>query len=294
MKLGLLTRNPDAWCSLQIRKAMKKRGIEPVCFWFKDLEARVRGGATKVRLTNGLNPVKEVSALIVRPIGRGSLDETIFRLNVLHRMEKDGLLVVNPPSAIEKAVDKYYALTLLEEKNIPVPRTVVTENPDAALEAFQELGGDVVVKPVFGSRGMGVTRVSDLEVARRIFNALVYMRNVLYIQEFIPHGRRDYRAFVVGEKVVAAMLRKGKGWKTNVSQGASPIAIGLSKKMEALAVKSVKALGCQIGGVDIIESSRRHIVNEVNSQPGFRGLQSVSKSDIAQSIVDYVALEAKK
>lgn len=287
MKLGLLTRNPEAWCSTQIARAIRARGIDPVCFGFSDILTRV-AYKPEVEIKDETHVSDNIAAIIVRPIGRGSLDEIIFRLDLLHRLERHGTLVVNPSSAIEKAVDKYYALTLLEEKGIKVPRTVVTESPRRALKAFKELGGDVVVKPIFGSRGMGITRVSDAEVASRIFRSLAFQHNVLYIQEFIPHGTRDIRAFVVGDRIVAAMYRVAEGWKTNVSQGAKAIAFKPTAELEELAVKASRTIGCEISGVDIMEGPTGYLINEINSQPGFRGLQSTTKVDIAGAMVDHV------
>lgn len=292
MKIGILTRNPDAWCSAQLRAAVKRKGHEPISFFFTELSAKVRGKPKVV--VAGHDVGKELSALIVRPIGRGSLDEVIFRLDVLHRLERSGLPITNPPASIEKAVDKYRALFLLEEEGIPTPRTVATESPRRALEAFEELGGDVVIKPIFGSRGMGVTRVSDVEVARRIFHNLNYNRNVLYIQEFIPHGTKDVRAFVVDGRVIAAMERVADSWKTNVSQGARPVPIEPSRELEEMAVKAAETIGCKVAGVDIIEGPNGLLVNELNSQPGFRGLQSVTKVNIAEKIVEYVIERARR
>ena len=287
MKLGLLTRNPEAWCSRHLRKAMEIRGIEPVCFRFSELIATI-SMEPAIRLTNGLDLVKEVPLILVRPIGRGSLDEIIFQLDILHRLERLGTVIINQPSAIEKAVDKYYALTLLEEEGIAVPRTIVCEDPREALEAFDELGGDVVVKPVFGSRGLGITRLTDREVASRIFRSLAFLHNVLYLQEFIAHGTRDIRAFVVGDQVVASMFRVAKGWKTNVSQGATAVPLSPSEQVKELAVRASKVLGCEIAGVDILEGPKGLLINEINSQPGFRGLQSTTESNVAGEIVDYL------
>ena len=287
MKLGLLTRNQEAWCSTQLVKAMIKKNVQPVCFQFHDLIARI-ACKPEVSLKNKQNILDELGAIIVRPIGRGSLDEIIFRLDLLHRLERLGLPIINPPSAIEKAVDKYHALTLLEEKGIPVPRTIVAEDPRLALEAFDELGGDVVIKPIFGSRGIGITRVTDREVAGRVLRTLAFNHHVLYLQEFISHGNQDIRAFIIGDTVVAAMYRVGKSWKTNVSQGAEAIALKASSEVEALAVKAAKAIGCEVAGVDILEGDGKLVINEINSQPGFRGLQSTTKVDLAARIVDYM------
>ncbi|MEE9585480.1 MAG: RimK family alpha-L-glutamate ligase [Nitrososphaerales archaeon] len=292
-KIGLLTRNRDAWPSTQLRRALVEHSVEPICFTFSDLTVNL-GSSREVVIQGDVDALKDLKAVIVRPLGRGSLDEIIFRLDVLHRLERGGLFIVNPPSSIEKAVDKYYALSLLSEHGIDVPKTVVTENPDAALDGFRDLGRDVVIKPLFGSQGFGVTRVSDLEVARRIYNTLTYAHHVLYSQEFIHHGRRDIRCLVVGGRVVAAMSRRARGWKTNVSQGAKPVSIDIPREVEELAIRSAEILGCKVAGVDLLESADGYFVNEVNSQPGFRGLQSVSKVDIASEIVSYLLAELKR
>ena len=110
---------------------MKKRNITPLCFSFPQLVGRVKyAPEASVGETDLL---RDLSALITRPIGRGSLEEIIFRMDLLYRLERLGMLVINPPSSIERSVDKYYALTLLEEHGLPIPRTAVTENPKEAL-----------------------------------------------------------------------------------------------------------------------------------------------------------------
>jgi RimK family alpha-L-glutamate ligase len=266
---------------------MEARQIQPLCFSFSDLYARV-AFKPEITIHGAADAIRELDAVIVRPIGRGSLDEVIFRLDALHRMERQGLPVINPPSAIEKAVDKYRALTLLEENGIQVPRTVATENDRLAVEASRELGGDVVMKPIFGSRGMGITRVSDEEIVGRISRTLVFQHHVLYLQEFIPHGTRDIRAFVVGDDVVAAMHRVGTTWKTNVSQGADAVPLTPTPEVEDLALSAAQTLGCEVAGVDILEGPDGYMVNEINSQPGFRGLQSTTQIDVAGAIVDHV------
>jgi RimK family alpha-L-glutamate ligase len=268
-------------------EAIKLKGFDPISLRFRDLIARV-ACEPKVTSNDNLDILDSMKAIIVRPIGRGSVDEIFFRLDVLHRMERDGVIIINSPSAIEKAVDKYYALTILEENGIPIPRTIVAEDPKNALKAFYELGGDIVVKPIFGSRGIGVTRVSDAEVANRIFRSLAFMHHVLYLQEFIPHGSKDIRAFVVGDRVVAAMNRIANGWKTNVSQGAKSEGINLNNELEDLAVKATVSLGCDIAGVDIMKGENNYFINEINSQPGFKALQSTTKIDVAKSIIDHV------
>ncbi len=286
MKIGIITRNENGWCTTQLRKAMEKRGITPFCFSFSQLVARV--SATPATTVDEADITKELNALIMRPIGRGSLEEIIFRMDLLHRLQRLGMVIVNPPLAIERAVDKFHTVALLEENGLPVPRTVATESAEEALKAFFELGGDVVVKPIFGSRGIGSTRISDAEVATRVFRTLSFHHMVLYVQEFVRHGVSDIRAFVVGDRVVAAMRRVAEGWKTNVSLGAKPASLKLDASLERLAVKASRVIDCKVAGVDILESECGPVVVELNSQPGWRGLQSVTEFNIADEIVGFV------
>jgi RimK family alpha-L-glutamate ligase len=215
-------------------------------------------------------------------------------MDMLYKLERQGFYMVNPPTAIEHCVDKYDILAILEDQGVPVPRTLATESVNEALKAFNELGGDIVVKPIFGSRGQGATRVVDLDIADTIFKAITFHHGVIYMQEFVPHGYSDIRAFVIGNRVVASMRRVAKGWKTNYSQGAKPAPAEISKEFEELAIKSAKAVGCKIAGVDILEGPNGPRIVDVNSQPGWKGLQMVTKVNIAEEIVNFMLSEIKK
>jgi RimK family alpha-L-glutamate ligase len=292
LKIGIVTRNRDSWCSTQLREALNKHSVSHACFTFSQLIANV-GYKPDVKLRKLIIP-EDLDGLIVRPIGRGSLEELVFRMDVLYRLQRLGFYVINPPEAIEHCVDKYDILAILEENGVAVPRTAVTENVEEALKAFDELGGDVVVKPIFGSRGVGLTRVNDREVASTIFRAITFHHGVIYIQQFVQHGFSDIRAFVIGDHVAAAMRRVGDTWKTNYSQGARPQPVTLDKRLEETAIKSAKLVECKIAGVDILETSAGPVVVDVNSQPGWRGLQSVAKNSIADEIVCFVLSELRK
>ncbi|MEM2081852.1 MAG: RimK family alpha-L-glutamate ligase [Candidatus Bathyarchaeia archaeon] len=292
MKIGIATRNMEAWSSTQLREALTRRGIAYECFTFPKLVAQL--GQKPYFRVNGLNLLEDLDALIIRPIGRGSLEEIVFRMDMLYKLERHGFLVINPAEAIEHCVDKYDILAILEDNGIPVPRTVVTESVNEALKAFNELGGDVVVKPLFGSRGIGATRVVDAEVANTVFKAITFHHGVIYIQEFVPHGTSDIRAFIIGGRVVAAMRRVAENWKTNYSQGARPAPITLDPALEELAAKAANAIGCKIAGIDILEGPDGPKICDVNSQPGWKGLQMVTKVNIADEIVNYVLSELKR
>ncbi|UCE29842.1 MAG: RimK family alpha-L-glutamate ligase [Candidatus Bathyarchaeota archaeon] len=286
MKMGIFTKNENAWSTIQLRNALEKQNITSVCLSFPKIVARIKHKPEAS--IDEVDIIKTLSALIVRPIGHGSLEEIIFRMDFLHHLKRLGMLIVNPPLSIERSVDKYHTLALLEEHGLPVPGTAITENPHEALKCFKELGEDVVVKPLFGSRGVGATRVSDPEIATRVFKAIAFCHSVIYLQKFIPHGNTDIRALVLDDHVVASMRRVADNWKTNVSLGAKPVALKLDKETENLAVEAAKVIGCGIAGVDILEGPKGLLIAELNSQPGWRGLQSVTAINIADEIIQYV------
>jgi len=297
LKIAIATRNMEAWSSTQVREALTKRGIPYVCFTFPKLVAQLgHKPYFKVKDVNNqeIDLLKDVDALIIRPIGRGSLEELVFRMDMLYKLEREGFYIINPAEAIEHCVDKYDILSILEDSGIPIPRTFATESANEAVKAFHELGGNVVVKPIFGSRGIGATRVTDPEIALTVFKAITFQHGVIYLQEFVDHGTTDIRAFVIGDRVVAAMRRVATGWKTNYSQGARPAPTKLSKEFEALAVKASNAVGCKISGVDILEGPDGPKICDVNSQPGWKGLQVVTKVNIAEEIVNFMLSELKK
>jgi RimK family alpha-L-glutamate ligase len=222
-------------------------------------------------------------AVIVRGIPRGSLEQVIFRVDVLHALVERGVTCVNGPRAIERTVDKFLASALLARAGVPTPRTIACERREDALEAFDELGGDVIVKPLFGSMGAGMTRVDDRDVAYRVFDALELERAVFYQQEALS-ADRDLRAFVVGGRVLAAIERVGAGWRANLARGARAQAAELSAEQERMCLAAAEALGLDYAGVDLLGD---HVL-ELNGIPGWRGLQEATGVDVAAALVAHV------
>jgi RimK family alpha-L-glutamate ligase len=227
-------------------------------------------------------------AVIVRGIPRGSLEQVIFRVDALHALQARGVRCVNDARAIERTVDKFLASALLARGGVPTPRTIACERPEDALAAFEELGGDVIVKPLFGSMGLGMTRVEDRDVAHRVFRALELERTVYYLQETLPHAGRDVRALVVGERVVAAIERIGEGWRANLARGARAEAITLSAELGELCVRAAAALGADYAGVDLLQDQ----VLEVNGIPGWSGVERATGVDVADAVVELLEARA--
>ncbi|MFX0208535.1 MAG: RimK family alpha-L-glutamate ligase [Candidatus Hodarchaeota archaeon] len=292
MRIGLLTRNENAWCTFNLKKSFNKLGVEPFCFRFKDLLVSLKD--EERFYAKGHNILEFVPSILVRPIGRGSLEEVIFQLDTLHRLKEHSMTIVNDPKTIEIAADKYYTISILKEKGIPIPETMITMNTKEAMQAYSSMREGVVLKPVFGSRGIGLTYISNKDVLERSVRTLTFLKHVLYLQQFIPHGHSDIRAFIIGDQVTAAMKRVSKGWKANVSQGATPEPLKLSSELESLSMKAAEALGCEIAGVDIIEGPSGPLVVEVNSQPGWRGIQTVTSVSISDEIAKYMITRSKK
>jgi RimK family alpha-L-glutamate ligase len=230
-------------------------------------------------------------AVIVRTMPPGSLEQVVFRMDVLHRLEAAGTRVLNPPRALEVCVDKYLASARLDASGLPTPPTVVCQDAEAAVEAFHQLGGDVVVKPLFGSEGRGMIRVSDIEIAWRTFRTLERLQAILYVQQFIRHPGWDLRVFVLGNRVLTAMRRHAKDdWRTNVAQGGRAEAIAPSTEEERLALAAAQAVGTPIAGIDLLPRPEGgYYVLEVNAVPGWRALAPATGIDVAREILQHIA-----
>lgn len=288
MKVGILGQK-GGWHTDELLAALDRRGINADCFSTTQLTARV---ADSPKLTASDTPLDEYDLLLVRMMPGGSLEQVIYRVDTLHRLASAGVRVVNSATAIERGVDKYYTSALLDDAGIPTPRTLVSERFDAALAAFDELGGDIVVKPLFGSEGRGMVRVSDADTAYRVFRALELSRYVYCLQEFVPHGCADIRAFVVGGRVIGAMLRRGEDWKTNAAQGARGEPFDVNQTVGELSVRAARAVGAEYAGVDVLPREKGgYTVIEVNTIPGWRALKAATGVDAAQEVVDHT-LEA--
>ena len=233
----------------------------------------------------------QFDAVVVRTMPPGSLEQVVFRMDVLHRLEAAGRRVLNPSRALEVCVDKYLASARLDAAGLPTPPTVVCQDAESAVAAFHQLGGDVVVKPLFGSEGRGMIRVSDVEIAWRTFRALERVQSILYVQQFIHHPGWDLRAFVLGGRVLTAMRRYAKDdWRTNVAQGGRAEPITLTAEEERLALAAAQVVGTQVAGVDLLpRPGGGYYVLEVNAVPGWRALAPTTGIDVAREIVQFLA-----
>jgi ribosomal protein S6--L-glutamate ligase len=239
----------------------------------------------------GMDLLTGFDGILVRTMPPGSLEQVIFRMDALHRLQAAGIAVLNPPAAVEACVDKYLASARLAAAGLLVPATIICQHADAAMEAFAALGNDVVVKPLFGSEGRGMMRIADADLAWRTFRTLERLQSVLYLQQFVAHPGWDMRAFILDGRVLAAMRRHANGgWRTNVAQGGTAEPVRLSAEEEALALRAAAAVGAPLAGVDLLPGPGEKIyVLEVNAVPGWRALAPVTGVDVAMEILRFLA-----
>jgi ribosomal protein S6--L-glutamate ligase len=216
-------------------------------------------------------------------------------MDLLHRVVATGLTVLNSPAALEACVDKYLATAKLAAAGLPVPRTIVCQHADAAMEAFDRLGRNVVVKPLFGSEGRGIMRVSDPELGWRAFRTLERSQAVIYLQEFVPHPGWDLRVLTLGGRVLGGMRRHARDdWRTNVAQGGRAEAVTPTADEERLALEAAAAVGADFAGVDLLPAEDGYVVLEVNAVPGWRALAPACGVDVAAAVVRHLAVESRR
>src|SRR5207244_834439 len=266
----------EGWHTRELTRALEARGHTGTIVPY---EGPVAAIGRRSRLRSRAADLDRADAVLARIIPSGSLEQIIYRVDVLHRLEDRGVRVMNSPGAIERTVDKFWTSTLLEQCGLPTPDTIVCDDAEEAFAAFRELG-DVIVKPLFGSMGLGMVRVSDEEMAFRVFKTIEQIRGVYYLQRAIEHEGRDIRVFIVGGRVLAAIERRSEGWRTNLSRGGTARPVQLPEAWTALALRAAAAVGAEYAGVDLLPAADGTVyVLEVNGIPGRPGLQAATGTD---------------
>jgi RimK family alpha-L-glutamate ligase len=304
MQVAILSQ--PGWHADQLSRALDERGHSGCVLPYEGLIARLGGtrGASNT-LTCRQTAILDADAVLARFIPSGSLEQIIYRVDALHWIEEHGVRVMNSPRAIERSVDKFYSDALLQEAGLPTPETVVCETTDEAMAAVVAMlgrrcpgdgGGDVIIKPIFGSMGHGIVRVSDPDVAFRVLRSLEQTRPVFYVQRAVDHGARDVRVFVIGGTVAGAIERRAPkdDWRTNVSRGGSAVPFELPPAWESLALRAAAAIGADYAGVDLLPSPDGTVfVLEVNGIPGWQGLQRATGVDVAGLIVEHLTARVR-
>ena len=295
MKIGVIEyRKTPSGTAKELVDAIAAKGHIPVYLKAHMLDAliSVRG----VEIYHGSEPI-DIDAALLRNFGLFmNLDTFLKRLGVLEALSMQ-VPMINNPTASFIARDKFRCLLRLHLSGLPVPETLVTENPFSAMR-FIEKRAIAVHKPIVGSLGLGSMLISNADLAFYVTRGLKNLGMPSYYQVYLDKPGYDYRIFVVGDNVIGAMKRVSSSWKTNIAQGARGVPIKESEEPEvyALALKSVKVLGLDYAGVDIAfdMKTQKHYILEVNAFPHWEGLRRATGVNPPELIVDYLINKAKK
>ncbi len=285
-RIAVLT-TPDSWYWRDLCRAAEGR-YQLDCIAFQDLQAAV-GDVRTASVGTDEHDLSSYDAVLVRTMPPGSLEQVVFRMNALAQIERLGTCVINPARSLEIAIDKYLTLARLAEYGLRVPPTLTCQSWQQAMEAFTLLGSDVVVKPVFGGEGRGITRIDDPALAQRAFKMLEQLGAVIYLQQYIPHQGCDYRLLVTGEAVLGMRRCNATDWRTNVSRGAVTEPLEVTDSLRDLALTAAHAVSCPLAGVDLLPGLNGELyVLEVNAVPGWKALARTLHVDVARVVLEQV------
>ena len=295
--------HPAGWHVRRLAETLARAGHAVAIVRWETLSATIEGRGERfgpeaidaadvvvVRgMPGGSSPGVDQAALHPGPSER--LEEVIFRMDVLGRIAARGTAVVNPPAALEAAIDKYLSLARLAAAGLPVPRTIVVQNPAEVTQAWEAFGRDCVVKPLFGSRGRDLDRFTTPDDISRWLAIQAGRGFVAYLQEYVRHPGWDARLLVVGDADFAMRRHAADGdWRTNVSRGGRPEAFAPPRLWLEVARRAATTLGAEIAGVDLAADDQgRPMILEVNAVPGWRAVEAVTAADVAGAVGDHVA-----
>lgn len=216
---------------------------------------------------------------------------------VVRQFEMMGVYSVNESVAITRSRDKLRALQLLSRKGIGLPVTGFANSPDDTDDLLSIVGGaPAVIKLLEGTQGVGVVLTETKQAATSVIEAFRGLKANILVQEFIKEaGGADIRCFVIGDKVVASMMRQGQEgeFRSNLHRGGSARLVKITPEERRTAVRSARVMGLNVAGVDLLRSSRGPVVMEVNSSPGLEGIETATKRDVAGMIIEFIEKNAK-
>jgi len=286
----------EGWHANQLRVAAAARDCELHFATYESLRAKVDDGSgCSVHCEAGL--IDDFDAILTRTMPAGTLEQVIFRLATLHSIVGSSatasLPIVNSARSLEIAIDKFATLAHVAELGFRVPATIVVQSRREAIDAFHDLGGDCIVKPIFGGEGRGVMRIQNAELAWTTFWTLEKLGAISYVQPFVSPGGCDTRLLVIGDEVIGVRRENQFDFRTNVASGGTCEAAELTTQQIAMARRICQSIGLKFASVDLIDSEDGEPkVLEVNAIPGWKGTQSVSPFNIAEQIIQVLQGEA--
>lgn len=291
MKIAILSRNKSLYSTRRLIEAAEARGhsvrIIDVLRCYMNIvphtpEIHYRG-----------EKLVDIDAIVPR-IGASV---TFYGTAVVRQFEMMGVYTLNESVAITRSRDKLRALQLMARRGVGMPATGFAHSPDDTHDLIGLVGGaPMVVKLTEGTQGVGVVLCETNEAAESVIEAFRGLDAYFLVQEFIAESRgSDIRCFVIGNRVVASMMRSAKPgeFRSNLHRGGSAQAVKITPEERSTAVRAAKIMGLNVAGVDILRSKRGPVVLEVNSSPGLEGIEHASGIDIASQIVEFIEKNAR-
>ena len=291
MKIALLCRSPHLYSHQRLIAAAKERGhaIDAI----NHIRCTIDIASDRPRIHCNGRPLVGYDAVIPR-IGASV---TFYGAAVVRQFEMMRVYCVNESIAISRSRDKLRSMQLLSRKGIGLPTTVFAHRTSNPEEVVRLAGGPpVVIKLLEGTQGIGVVLGETGKAAESIIQAFGGVDTNILVQEFVAEANaEDIRCIVVGGKVVASMIRKGKegDFRSNLHRGGSARPVRISPDERATAIAAAKAMGLNVCGVDMLRSRRGPLVLEVNSSPGLEGVEQATGVDVAGTIVEFIERNAK-
>ena len=286
MLIYILSRGAKLYSTARIYRAALKKRHNVRIIDHMECDVLLENNTFKVIYNNEVLLKPDV---VIPRIGSSA---TLYGTSIVRHFEEMGVAVLNTSTGIYNSRDKFRSMQLLSAKGIRIPHTYFSNDLHYAEKIVKSrLGYPFIIKVLEGTQGLGVHLVKNEIDAHELFNQFSATRTKIILQEFIAEFKgKDIRAFVVGNKVVAAMIRKASGaeFRSNLHRGGSGEQIVLSEEEKEMAIRAVRVLGLNVAGVDILRSKRGAMIIEVNSSPGLEGIEKVTKVEIAEEIIRFV------
>ena len=272
------------WHADSLLRCCQQRGLKGTVINWHELGSEVLDTATRFYPIE----LEQASAVIVRGMPSGTLEQVITRMDMLGQLEATGRRILNRPTALEVAIDKYLTVARLAAADLPVPRTAVVQSAGELRRFAEACGGTAVIKPLFGSNGNGL---STFSVTADDLPKPLTTTGVALAQQPISHDGWDVRILLVGDKSFAMKrVAAPNEWRTNIALGGQPRPFPAPDDWVDLARRAATAVGAELAGVDLLPGRDGSVwLLEVNAVPGWRALQSVTETDITAAVIDLVA-----
>ena len=291
MKIAILSRKSSLYSTGRLKEAAEQRGHEVEVIDYLRCYMNITSHRPRVIYQGAV--LEGVDAVIPR-IGAS---KTFYGTAVVRQFEMMGVFSPNPSLAISRPRDKLRSLQLLSRKGIGLPVTGFAHSTKDVDGLIDMVGGSpLVIKILEGTQGMGVVLAETRNAAQSVIEAFRGLDANILVQEFIGEaGGADIRCFVVGDRVVASMLRRGvEGeFRSNIHRGGRAEKIRLTPEERSTAVRAAKAVGLRVAGVDILRSNHGPLVMEVNSSPGLEGIEKTTGIDVGAKVIQYIEKHAQ-